>query len=302
MPRCVVASAATCDELLDNCAVSLCSNMPQKVQFEGKINANDSTSSEASLVPFEKVKDVYVDATIVVRMPLRKTTNEGIYSYVAPQEVEDIVPQNPCENESHITKLSVSENKSEICDSTKCEVETINDMSVRETSHKMRELYCNACEDDFNTNPLISTSSIVSQSVQICKDIEQEMFAHHLTPLDQRSEEIADVQNQFVAATNMKLEEVGGKNSKVQSNVQSRKLKGNENDSYLNFQEHMVINYDETFSTVTQNCCADSIHSQVKSSAEILQNKTHCSSMHNSCHTLIDQCDDLHAINFIIFN
>ena len=85
MPRCVVPSAATCEELLDSCAGSLCSNMPQKVQFEGKINAHDSTSSEASLVSFEKVKDDYVDATIVVPMPSRKTMNEGIYSYVAPQ-------------------------------------------------------------------------------------------------------------------------------------------------------------------------------------------------------------------------
>ena len=56
----------------------------------------------------------------------------------------------------------------------------------------------------------------------------------------------------------------------------------------------MVSNYDETSSIVTRNRCADSIHSQVKSSAEILQNKTHCSSMNNSCHILIDHCDDLH--------
>ena len=55
-------SAATCDELLDSCAGSLCSNIPQEVQFKGKINAHDSTSSEASLVSFEKVKDDYVDA------------------------------------------------------------------------------------------------------------------------------------------------------------------------------------------------------------------------------------------------
>jgi len=125
------------------------------------------------------------------------------------------------------------------------------------------------------------------------------MFARHTTPLDQRSEKIADVQNQFVTATNMKLKEDGGKNSEVQSNVLSPKLKGNENNSDQNFQEHMVSNDDETsfiISTeVTRNHCANSIHSQVKSSAKILQNKTHCSSMHNSCHVLIDHCDDLHA-------
>ena len=54
--------------------------------------------------------------------------NEGIYSYVSPHEVEDIVPQNPCENESHIAKLSASENKNEMCGSTKCEVESINNI------------------------------------------------------------------------------------------------------------------------------------------------------------------------------
>ena len=60
----------------------------------------------------------------------------------------------------------------------------------------------------------------------------------------------------------------------------------------------MVNNYDETSSIIstefTRNRCADSIQSQVKLCAEILQNKTHCSSMHNSCHVSIDHCDDLH--------
>ena len=127
--------------------------------------------------------------------------------------------QTPCENESHIAKLSASENKSKLCDLTKCDIKSIHNESERYTPHKKRELYCKMCEDVYESNPLIPTSSVVFQSVQICKDIEQEMFAHHSTPLDQRSEKIADVQNQFVAATNMKLED-GGKNSEVQSNVQ----------------------------------------------------------------------------------
>jgi hypothetical protein len=59
-------------------------------------------------------------------MPLEETMNDHTYSFVAPQNVEDIVHQYPCENESHIAKLSESENKSELCDSTKCEVESIN--------------------------------------------------------------------------------------------------------------------------------------------------------------------------------
>ena len=60
----------------------------------------------------------------------------------------------------------------------------------------------------------------------------------------------------------MKLDD-GGKNSEVQSNVQSPKPKGNENNSDPIFQEPMVSNYDETSSIVTQSRCADSIHSQV---------------------------------------
>jgi hypothetical protein len=40
------------------------------------------------------------------------------HAYVASQDVEVIVHQNLCENESHIAKLRESENKRELCDST----------------------------------------------------------------------------------------------------------------------------------------------------------------------------------------
>ena len=61
---------------------------------------------------FEEVKDNCLAATIVVPMPLKKIMNDGTYSYVAPQDIEDIVHQYPSENESHIAKLSANENKS----------------------------------------------------------------------------------------------------------------------------------------------------------------------------------------------
>jgi len=48
MPRCVVPSAAICDELLDSDAEIMCSNMSLNVQIEGKISAHDSTSIDAS--------------------------------------------------------------------------------------------------------------------------------------------------------------------------------------------------------------------------------------------------------------
>jgi hypothetical protein len=59
------------------------------------------------------------------------------------------------------------------------------------------------CEDVYESNPLIPTSSVVFQNVQICKEIEQKMFAHPTTPLDVRSERITNVQNKFVAVRNM---------------------------------------------------------------------------------------------------
>ena len=136
MPRCVVPSAAICDELLDNGAEIMCSNMSLNVQIEGKISAHDSTSIDASSAFFEEVKDDFSATPIAVPIPLQKTMNDDTYSYDAPQDVEEIVHQNPCENESHIPKLIVSENKSEMCDSTKSEVEIINKRSVRDTPHK----------------------------------------------------------------------------------------------------------------------------------------------------------------------
>jgi len=48
MQRCVVPSAAICDELLDSGAKTLCSNMPLKTQIEGKIDKDESTSTNAN--------------------------------------------------------------------------------------------------------------------------------------------------------------------------------------------------------------------------------------------------------------
>jgi len=138
MQRCVVPSAAICDELLDSGAKTLCSNMPLKTQIEGKIDKDESTSTNANSMPFEKSKDGCCALTIGITMPLEETMNDGAYSYGAPQADEVIVHQYPCENESHIAELSESENKSELCDSTKCEVESINKRSVRDTPHKKR--------------------------------------------------------------------------------------------------------------------------------------------------------------------
>ena len=164
MPRRVVPSASLCEEIMDSCAEIMWSNMPDNVQIEGNTSEDDSTSTYASSMSFEKAKDACFATIIAVPMPLEETMNDDTYSYVAPQDVEMIVQQIPCENQSHIAKLSESE-KSEMCDSTKFEVECINIMSVRNTPHQKRELHCKTCEDDFNTNKLISTCSIISPHV-----------------------------------------------------------------------------------------------------------------------------------------
>ena len=136
MQICVISLIVEHDKLLDSGAEIMCSNMPPNVQIEGKINAHDSTPTNASSMSFEEVKDDCLAATIVVPMPLKKIMNDGTYSYVALEDVEVIMHQNPCENESHIAKLSANKNKSEMCDSTKSEVESINKRSVRDTPHK----------------------------------------------------------------------------------------------------------------------------------------------------------------------
>ncbi|CAD6339449.1 unnamed protein product [Miscanthus lutarioriparius] len=121
------------------------------------------------------------------------------YAYVASQDVEVTVHQNPCENESHIAQLRESENKSELCDSTHCDVESINNASVRDTTKKNRELECKSCEDIFETNTLISTSSVVFPNVQVCNENKEEMAAHDDSILVERSEKVAIHPNQLCA-------------------------------------------------------------------------------------------------------
>uniref|UniRef100_K3ZMU2 Retrotransposon gag domain-containing protein n=1 Tax=Setaria italica TaxID=4555 RepID=K3ZMU2_SETIT len=117
-------------------------------------------------------------STKIVGVPLplevgkARFNNESAHALAAPNIDVQVVQQNPRENESHIAKLTST-------------------MSERYTPHKKRELDCKTCENVYKSNPLIPTSSVVSQSVQVCKKIEQEMVAHHTTPLDVGSEKIA---------------------------------------------------------------------------------------------------------------
>ena len=110
-----------------------------------------------------------------------------------------IVHQNLCENEGHIAKLKESENKSELCDSTHRDIESINNVSERDTPQKNRELECKSCEDIFETNTLISTSSVVFPNVQVCNENKNEMAAHDDSILVESSEKVAIHPNQLCA-------------------------------------------------------------------------------------------------------
>jgi len=74
------------------------------------------------------------------------------------------VHHNPCENESHIAKLSESVIKSELCDSTICEVESIH--FERREKENISVVDDKTCEDIFY-NVIISTSGVVSCDMQV---------------------------------------------------------------------------------------------------------------------------------------
>ena len=90
------------------------------------------------------------------------------------------VDHNPCENESHIAKLSVSVIKSELCDSTKREDESIHSESMRETDN-MSVVDDRTCED-ISTNVIISTSGVVSFDLQVVFE-ERELDVQQLASL-----------------------------------------------------------------------------------------------------------------------
>jgi hypothetical protein len=127
------------------------------------------------------------------------------------------------------------------------------------------------CEDIYDSNPLIPTSCVVSQSVQISEETKKEVISHRTTPLVERGENIVVVQNQFVAPINMKHEDEGGT---------------------------LLSNHDKTSAAnlidLTQSFHVDSTHLKVNSCAEILQVAKVCSSLHNS-YSILKPCNNLNA-------
>jgi hypothetical protein len=205
--------------------------------------------------------------------------------------------------------LSANESKSELCDSTKCEIESIHNECEGYTPHKKTELDYKICEDIYDSNPLIPTC-VVSQSVQFSEETVKEVISYHITPLVEIGENIV-VQNQFVAPINMKHEDEGGKNSEVQPIVyiQTSKLKSNENNSDLNLQGTLLSNHDKTSAAnlidLTQRFHFDSTHFKVNSCAGILQVDKVYSSSHNS-YSISKPCNNintnkLHYVEFITY-
>ena len=112
-----------------------------------------------------------------------------------------------------------SENKSELCDSTHCDVESINNASVRDTTKKNRELECKSCEDIFETNTRISTYSVVFPNVQVCNENKKETVAHDNSILVERSEKVAIHPNQLCASQDMNHDEESVKISEASTMI-----------------------------------------------------------------------------------
>ena len=97
--------------------------------------------------------------------------------------VEELVHQNPCENESHIAKLSESVIKSGPCDSTKCEVESKHFESMREKD-TMSVVDDRACEEIF-TNVITSTYSVVFSDMQVAFEEREPSSVQPASPLEE---------------------------------------------------------------------------------------------------------------------
>jgi hypothetical protein len=125
-----------CEELLDRDAEIKCSNMPHEVQIEGVTGIDNSTEIVGVPLPLELVKVGCSTLTFVGQCLVEEFTKESDHAVAAPNIVMKALHQNLCEIESHIAKLSARENKSELCDSTKCEMESIYNECDGYTPHK----------------------------------------------------------------------------------------------------------------------------------------------------------------------
>ena len=176
---------------------TLCESDPQKLREKRDESCEELFTSNiiipSILVPFAMQVHEENDVVNYDQPPIFDEEEQVIvndndtHAYVASQDIEVIVHQNLCENESHIAKMRESENKSELSDSTHYKVESVNNESVRDTPQKNRYLECRPSEDIFETNNLISTSSFVFPNMQVGDENREEMDAQDNTILVERN-------------------------------------------------------------------------------------------------------------------
>ena len=63
----------------------------------------------------------------------------------------------------------------------------------------------------------MTTFSVVSQNVQVCKGKEEESTVHNTAILNERSEKVVNVDNQFFAAPSLNHDNNGGRNLEIHS-------------------------------------------------------------------------------------
>jgi hypothetical protein len=171
-------------------------------RIEGNNNTNPSHSTDASSVAFEEDLILGSFATTAAPLPSQNMVKYDTYTYVASQDVEVIVHQDLCENEGHISKLRESETKSELCDSTQYDFESINNENMRDTPQSNREFECQSCEDIFETNTLISIASVFFPSAQVCNKHEEDTAVHDVTILVKQNVKVDSQLNQLYATQN----------------------------------------------------------------------------------------------------
>jgi len=145
MSTCSTPYNVVCEKLLDRGAEMKCTNIPHEVQIEGIAKIDGSTKTAGASLPLEVGKVGCSTVPFTSQCLHEEFMNESAHKLAAPNIHVQVVHQTPCENESHIAKLSASENKSKMSDPTKCDIKSIHNESERHTPHEKRDLYCKMC-------------------------------------------------------------------------------------------------------------------------------------------------------------
>jgi hypothetical protein len=170
------SSTIVCEELLDIDAEIKCAIMPHELQIKGITDINNTTEIVGVPLPLELVKVGCSTLTFAGQCLVEEFAKESDHVVAARNIAMKALHQNPCEIESHIAQFSAKESKSELCDSTKCEIESIHNECEGYTPHKKTELDYKLREDIYDSNPLIPTCA-VSQSVHVSKETEKEVIS-----------------------------------------------------------------------------------------------------------------------------